>query len=179
MPVPQGGKAPLRTWLWALYLYATTKRSVSACELQRKLGLGSYETALLLHWKIQHAFRKVNKQLRRLVEVDEAFVGPVSRGASGRGTGKAVVAIAAEERGEHAGRMAAAMVADASAESLGAFVAEHVQPGDDERPGTIVHTDGHKGYDLEELGYQHAPEALGDPTRSMEVLPRVHAIAGT
>lgn len=177
--VMQDTKLPLRTWFWAMFLYATTKKSISACELQRKLGLGSYETALLLHWKIQHAFRKVNKKLRGLVEVDEAFLGPVSRGTSGRGTGKALVAIAVEDRGEHAGRMAASPVMDAGKESLGAFVAEHVQPGDEERPGTIVRTDGHAGYeDLDALGYQHAPEVLGDPTRAMEVLPLVHEIAG-
>lgn len=177
--VLQDTKLPLMTWFWAMFLYATTKRSVSACELQRKLGLGSYETALLLHWKIQHAFRKANKQLRGLVEVDEVFVGPVSRGKSGRGTGKAVVAVAVEDRGEHAGRMAAAPVEDASAESLGAFVAEHVEPGTSQRPGSIVRTDGHKGYgDLDALGYQHAPEPLGSPARATEVLPRVHVIAG-
>lgn len=177
--VLQDTKLPLWTWFWAMFLYATTKRSVSACELQRKLGLGSYETALLLHWKIQHAFRKANKQLRGLVEVDEVFVGPVSRGTSGRGTGKAVVAVAVEDRGEHAGRMAAAPVVGASAESLGGFVAENLVPGTSQRPGPIVRTDGHKGYrDLDALGFQHAPEPLGSPERATEVLPRVHVIAG-
>lgn len=99
----------------AIYLFVTTKKSVSACELQRKLGLGSYNTAWLLRAKLQRALKKDHRDLRDLVEVNEAFVGPVSLG-TGRGTSKAVVAMAAEERGEHAGRLALLHVQDAAAE---------------------------------------------------------------
>lgn len=169
----QDTKLPLRTWFWALFLYATTKKSVSACELQRKLGLHTYRAAWLLHTKLQRTLGKNPPTLKGLVEVDETFVGPVSYGASGRGTGKAVVAVAVEERGEHAGRMAALHLQDASQARLGVFVEGYVAQG------SIVKTDGFRGYQgLEERGFQHAPEPQRDPTRAPEVLPRVHVING-
>lgn len=169
----QDTKLPLRTWFWALFFYATTKKSVSACELQRKLGLGTYRAAWLLHAKLQRVLGTSPSMLRGLVEVDEAFIGQVTHGASGRGTGKAVVGLAAEERGEHAGKMAAWHVQDAGAARLGVFVEANVVQG------SIVKTDGFRGYDgLEERGFQHAPEPQRDPTRAPEVLPRVHVISG-
>lgn len=170
----QDTKLPLRTWFRALFLYATTKRSVSACELQRKLDLKTYRAAWLLHAKLQRVLtRAAQEPLRGLVEADEAFVGPISYRADGRGTGKAVVALAVEERGEHAGRLQALHVQDAAGASLVTFVEAYV------KPGSIVKTDGWPGYEgLEEAGYQHAPEVLGDPTRAPVMLPRVHVAAG-
>lgn len=169
----QDTKLALRTWMRAVYLFATTKKSVSACELQRKLGLGSYSTAWLLHAKIQRALKKDAQDLRGLVEVDETFVGPVSLGRGGRGSGKAVVAVAVEERGEHAGRLALLHVQDASSGSLAAFVQANVELG------SVIKTDGWKGYArLPESGYQHAAEVEGAPERAPEVLPRMHVAAG-
>lgn len=172
-------RLPLRTVFWGVYFVATTKKGVSACELQRKLGLGSYKTAWLLRRKIQHALRHQEAWLRGLVEVDEVYVGTVGSGKGGRGTGKVPVAVAVEERGEHAGRMAAAALPSVGGEALEAFVAANVEPATTLHPGAIVKTDGWVGYSrLGELGYQHAPEVEGAPERATEVLPRVHIIAG-
>lgn len=172
-------KLPLRTWFWGVFFYATTKKSLSACELQRKLGLGSYEAAWLLHRKLQEALRGAAGWLRGLVEVDEVYVGTVSPGKGGRGTGKAPVAVAVEERGRHAGRMAAEVMPSVSGDALQGFVERHVDPGSAWRPGAIVKTDGWAGYlGLEGLGYQHAGEVEGTRERAVLVLPRVHIIAG-
>jgi transposase-like protein len=173
------GRLPLRTVFWGVFLVATTKKGVSACELQRKLGLGSYKTAWFLRRKIQHAVRHQEAWLRGLVEVDEVYVGTVSPGRGGRGTGKAPVAIAVEEKGMHAGRMAARVLPGVAGEILEGFVRDHVDPGTSWQPGAIVKTDGWRGYSrLDAWGYQHAPEVEGAPERATIVLPRVHIIAG-
>lgn len=169
----------LRTVFWGVYFLATTKKSISACELQRKLALGSYKTAWFLRRRVQQALRQQEAWLRGLVEVDEVYVGTVTRGRSGRGTGKAPVAVAVEDRGERAGRMAAAQLWSVGRGELEEFVAANVDPGTSWRPGSIVKTDGWRGYShLTDLGYQHAPEVEGTPQRATEVLPFVHIIAG-
>jgi hypothetical protein len=37
--------APLLTWFWAIFFLARHKKGISALQLQRDTGLGSYETA--------------------------------------------------------------------------------------------------------------------------------------
>ncbi len=46
-------KLPLRIWLYALWLIAIRKVSISALQLQRETGLGSYKTAWLLLHKVR------------------------------------------------------------------------------------------------------------------------------
>ena len=38
---------PLRTWFLAIFLMCESKKGMSACQLWRTLGLGSYKTALV------------------------------------------------------------------------------------------------------------------------------------
>lgn len=169
----QDAKLPLRTWFRAVHLFATTKKGVSACELQRKLGIKTYRAAWLLHAKIQRAQRRDAPELHGLVEVDETFVGAVSPGRGGRGSAKAVVALAVEHHGEHAGRMAAMHVQDASHAQLRTFTEASIEPG------SIVSTDGWAGYPgLEDAGFTHTAVIEGDPRRAPVVLPRVHELAG-
>jgi Transposase zinc-ribbon domain len=46
-------KLPLTTWFWAAYLMATHSNGISALQLQRQLGLGSYRSAWLLCGKLR------------------------------------------------------------------------------------------------------------------------------
>jgi ribosomal protein L37AE/L43A len=46
-------KLPLTTWFWAAYVMATQPNGISANQLQRELGLGSYKTAWLLCAKLR------------------------------------------------------------------------------------------------------------------------------
>lgn len=48
-------RLPLRTWLYAIWMVARRKQSISALQLQKDLGLGSYETA----WALLHKVRRV------------------------------------------------------------------------------------------------------------------------
>ena len=45
----------LTTWFWAAYLTATHSNGISALQLQRQLGLGSYRSAWLLCGKLRRS----------------------------------------------------------------------------------------------------------------------------
>jgi transposase-like protein len=70
---------PLHKWLMATHIMAASKKSVSALQLQRMLGLGSYRTA----WFMCHRIRESMKPAKvgplggkgRVVESDETVIG--------------------------------------------------------------------------------------------------------
>ena len=106
-------KIPLSKWIMAFYLICSSKKGISARQLQRDLGLGSYRTA----WHMAHRIRLAMKEepmaglLSGHVEVDETYVGGKPRkggpkGGSGakeskkgRGTKKAPVMVLVERDG--------------------------------------------------------------------------------
>ena len=68
---------PLRTWAKAFHLMATSKKGISALQLQRNLGLGSYKTAWHLAHRIRLAMKtdRTTNKLKGDVQADETFVG--------------------------------------------------------------------------------------------------------
>ena len=106
------------------------------------------------------------------VEADEAFAGgrnPAGRGGRDR-TGKALVAVAVEVRGDGSGRIRLQALPNASGDTLLGFVRATITPA------AIVHTDGWNGYRyLTAAGYDHRPVSqhyrLAD--RKL-ILPRAH-----
>jgi transposase-like protein len=70
---------PLHKWLMATHIMAASKKSVSALQLQRMLGLGSYRSA----WFMCHRIREAMKPAKigplggknRVVESDETMIG--------------------------------------------------------------------------------------------------------
>jgi transposase-like protein len=70
---------PLHKWLMATHIMAASKKSVSALQLQRMLGLGSYRSA----WFMCHRIRESMKPAKigpiggqgRIVESDETVIG--------------------------------------------------------------------------------------------------------
>lgn len=92
-------RKPLRMWFRAIWEMGVRKNGISAKELQRILGFGSYETA----WTWMHKLRRCTRREDRTplddeVEIDETFFGAPSR-TRGRGTNKAIILIAAERGG--------------------------------------------------------------------------------
>jgi transposase-like protein len=53
--VMHGSKLPLTVWFWAAYLMATHSNGLSARQMWRQLGLGSYKSAWLLCAKLRRA----------------------------------------------------------------------------------------------------------------------------
>ena len=149
-------------WFLAIYLVTSSKGGISAMELKRQMGFGSYGTAWAWLHKIRRAMVVPDRQpLSERVEADETLVGGARPGKPGRGAaGKTVVAGAVESRrgqvrGRRLGRLRLQAVPDASASSLVGFLGRNVAS-----PGQVA-TDGWSGYrGLEGEGYAHQPIPL-------------------
>ncbi len=170
-------RTPLSTWLSAMWLVTSTKNGVSAAGLQQNLGFGSYETA----WAWLHKLRRamVRPDRDRLggpdvaVEVDETFIGGVSPGRPGAGTGKATVMIAVERPGPHRlGRVRLEVAPGPGTLSVVEFAARVVEPG------STIRTDGARMFRrLDDMGYTHTYVTGYDAVDPLEVLPGVHRVA--
>jgi transposase-like protein len=66
---------PLRDWFKVVHLMTTSKTGISALQIQRQLGFGSYNTAHLMCHKIRAAMMQPQEKLGGIVEVDETYVG--------------------------------------------------------------------------------------------------------
>jgi transposase-like protein len=66
---------PLRQWFKVVHLMTTSKKGISALQIQRQLGFGSYHTAHSMCHKIRTAMIEPEKKLGGIVEVDETFIG--------------------------------------------------------------------------------------------------------
>ena len=170
----QDTKKPLRVWFRAIWYVTSQKNGASALGLQRILGIRSYVTAWSWLHKLRRAMvRPGRDKLRGTVEVDEAYVGGLEEGVSGRETEqKALVAVAAEEDGGGIGRIRLQHIPDASALSLHSFVVASIESG------SVVHTDGWDAYNgLEAFGYKRKVTVVSRKRkRAHELLPRVHRI---
>ena len=168
----QDTRKPLRLWFRAMWTITTQKNGASALGLQRVLGLGSYQTA----WPWMHKLRRAmvrpgRERLTGLVEVDETYWGAEEEVVIGRQTErKALIAVAAEERGTGLGRIRMQRVQNASAASLMPFVEESVEPG------SVVVTDNWSGYDpLKKKDYQRRIISINNRReQASQLLPRVH-----
>ncbi len=105
--VLHGSHITLRQWVQAFYSLCAHKKGVSALQLQRDLGLGSYRSA----WHLAHRIRLAMKQdplaskLKGVVEVDETYIGGKPRRGGpkskrGRGTRKTPVMVLVERNGK-------------------------------------------------------------------------------
>jgi transposase-like protein len=174
-------KTGLARWFLAIYLVTSSKGGISAMELKRQMGFGSYQTAWTWLHKIRKAMvRPERTPLSARVEADETYVGGPRPGRSGRGAGgKVKVAGAVESgrgraRGRRLGRLRLAVVEDASAKSLDGFLGQNVA-----RPATVV-TDGWSGYGgLGAAGYRHEPLNLSATWGDAALrLPAIHLVFG-
>src|SRR5271156_5235072 len=66
---------PLRDWFKVVHLMTTSKKGISALQIQRQLGFGSYGTAHSMCHKIRAAMMEPEQKLGGIVEVDETYVG--------------------------------------------------------------------------------------------------------
>ena len=82
---------PLHKWLLATHLMVSSKKGVSAHQLFRQLGFGSYKTAWFMAHRIREAMR--SDDLTPLgagggaVEADEAYIGRIKGKPTKRGAG--------------------------------------------------------------------------------------------
>jgi hypothetical protein len=94
---------PLHKWLLAIHLMCSSKKGVSALQIQRNLELGSYRTAWFLCHRVRWAMTQDTtlEKLSSVVEADETYVGgkEVGKGHQGRNVSKKTPVLALVERG--------------------------------------------------------------------------------
>jgi transposase-like protein len=169
---------PLREWFRVIHMMLTAKKGVSALQVQRVMGFGSYRTA----WYMCHRVRagladEKFRQLMGIVEVDETLIGgeisnkhvSVRRelrrkhGGKVRTVNKSMVA-GAVERG---GNVVARVIASASTEVLSRFIREAVSDR-----VSLICTDQWPAYDkLTTQGYFHRTV---DHSKEQYVVGAVH-----
>jgi transposase-like protein len=72
----QDTKYPLKTWFEVLWQMLNSKKGVSALQIQRHIGSGSYETAWYMCMRLRASMHDPDfRQLMGIVEVDEMFIG--------------------------------------------------------------------------------------------------------
>ena len=170
-----GSKLALTTWFWAAYLMATHSNGISALQLQKQLGLGSYKSAWLICAKLRRAMVDPDRRpLVGLLEVDETSLNHRSKhedvaGGQGRSQlGKVPVIGAVEVIDAHPGRIRLATIADYSADSLHGFIKANITAG------ATAKTDGWSGYPgVPEV--DHDPHVIG-PMAAHIVLPWIHRV---
>ena len=173
--VMHGSKLPLTAWFWAAYLMATHSNGISARQLGRQLGLGSYKSAWLLCAKLRRAMvNPARALLSGLVEVDETQIScrtkddPVAGGQGRDPDGKMQVIAAVEVVGNAPGRLRLGMIDDASSASLHPFIQANVAAG------STLKTDGWSAYPGVP-GFRHEPHVVGKMAAHI-VLPWVHRV---
>ena len=79
-------KLPLKTWFLAIYLLTQRKKSISALQLMRDIGV-SYNTAWSMKHKIMHVMHDHQRddKLSGRIEMDDAYIGGERAGKPGRG----------------------------------------------------------------------------------------------
>src|SRR5580700_5748683 len=150
---------PLRDWYRAAHLMLVSKKGMSALQIMRFMGFGSYKTAWLMCHKIRVALTEDIEQLGGIVEVDETFIGgkghnkhkdkrPGKRGGGGVLAGKTAVVGAVKRKGN----VVARVIENVRASTLTAFVQEAVS-----HKVSLLCTDQWTGYKgLSKQGYPHA-----------------------
>lgn len=128
---------PLKMWFRAIFEISTRRTGISAKDLQRIMGFGSYKTAWSWLHKLRRAMvRSDSEPMGPFVQVDEALVG--GKG----GPHKELVLVAAEANG----RIRLAHVDNNDTDTCKLFAEGQIAAD------AHVVTDGHAGYNSESLG---------------------------
>ncbi len=151
---------PLRDWFRVIHLMLTSKKGMSALQIHRMMGFGSYKTA----WYMCHRVRVglANEEFRKLigiVECDETYVGGsrpnrhkdkrgMKAGTGRNSSEKCIIAGAIERRGN----VVARVIDNVSADVLTRFLCEAVS----NKVGLLC-TDQWRGYaNVRDVGFPHA-----------------------
>ncbi len=135
---------PLTKWFLAVALIADAKKGVSANQLKRHLGIGSYKTA----WYLAHRIRKAMEEsegsllaarLKGTVEVDETYVGGKYDPRRKRAKYDKPAVMGLIERG-NSGRVRTMRLKTVSKETLVGTILNHTEQD------AHIMTDQHQGY---------------------------------
>lgn len=193
--VMEKSQLPFRYWLLAIHLMTSTKKSISALEMQRQLGHKFYEPI----WEMMHKIRSMmgkrdsNYILDDTIEVDEGFFTQVKTGEKGekkeereqqkRGRGaqnkaKVLVMTSTEpvemynkhQKPSKLKFIKMTVLQDLKADMIEAQIKEMISPD------ATVKTDGFKSYsNLKYIVAKHSQQVVA-PKEAGVVFPWVHTM---
>jgi transposase-like protein len=147
---------PLLVWFKVLYLMLTSKKGMSALQIHRMIGSGSYETAWYMCMRLRAGMKDPEfRQLLGVVEVDETFLGGSDRNrhwdkkthkTGGEASGKVPVIGAISRKGNVVCRM----IENTKRETLDGFIHQTVSPN-----VSLLTTDEHPAYGKLSKLYPH------------------------
>lgn len=132
---------PLRKWLVAIYVMMESKKAISANQMKRTLGIGSYRTAWYLCHRIREAMGSDpfdGPTLFGIIEVDETLMGGKRKNV-GRGYRENKTWVAAALQRD--GKVRLERIPDVTRKTLHSFVSNNIK---DE--AEAIYTDEWKGY---------------------------------
>ena len=139
--VMESSHIPLTKWALAFFLMASSKKGISAHQLMRTLGLGSYRTAWFMAHRIREAMTPVAGSEPPLggdgfvVEADETEISPSRKtrvkGGRARSKNKRFVALV-----ERDGRVKSKVIGDKGLQEVRDAIRANVDPA------STLHTDG-------------------------------------
>jgi len=175
---------PIQEWFWAAYFVSTMTPGISATQLQRQIGIGSYRTAWFMLKRLRQAMiNSARTPLVGLVEADETLVGGHSQGQKGRGVAKephvalVVGAVAVEsfinkkgKKIERATRLRLRQIKNADEKTIRSFLYQSVEKG------SHIRTDGWRGYSKTALAdYKHEVRIVGEG-KAHQLAPHIHRV---
>jgi transposase-like protein len=146
---------PLRDWFRVIHMMLTSKKGISALQIMRVMGFGSYKTAHYMCMRVRAGLANEDfRKLMGIVECDETYIGGDDGNRHfdkklGRDWHKAKTAVVGAV--ERKGKVVARVLDAVNAETLETFVSQTVATD-----VSLLATDKHKGYgDLYRIGYEH------------------------
>jgi transposase-like protein len=136
---------PLHKWLYAMYLLVTARKGISSMQLAKEIGI-TQKSAWFVLQRLREACNDNNSKLKGLIEIDETFIGGLSRNMhkwkreqniTGTGGTDKTAVLGMRERG---GRTLAMTVETTSVKEIQSAIHARVEVG------STLMTDEHAAY---------------------------------
>ncbi len=158
----------LRDWFRVIHMMMTSKKGISALQIQRVMGFGSYKTAHYMCMRVRAGM--IDEEFQKLlgiVEVDQTYVGGKAKNRHvskrGKGRGEKGIVVGAVER---KGNIIARVINNTTSETLRGFVREAVS-----NKVSMICTDQLPAYDRLKREYFHRSV---DHSKGLYVVGAIH-----